>query len=200
MTALSLNEDAVMTHSADLSPASSLQLRGASYGALIMGAFGAVWLFLGLRALLGAERILGAAAVVACGLLVLFGVSRFIRSAPVRLSHMVDYSRLNRRFRLVNILQWVAIISWIAFLNVIQQVEWIVPGIMLIVGLHFLPLARLFAWPAHYITGGALCLLALSYPFLTAQGPASPVGPIFAGLILWASALVTLFRASTQRG
>jgi hypothetical protein len=198
MTALSLNEDAVMTHSADLSPASNLEMRGASYGAFIMGAFGALWLFLGLRALMGPARVLGAAALVACGALVLYGVSRFAHPKPVRLSHMVDYSRLNRRFRLVNILQWVAIIAWIAFLNVIQQVEWIVPGILFIVGLHFLPLARLFSWPPHYVTGGALCLLALSYPFLFSEGPASPSGPILAGLILWASSLVTLFKASPK--
>ena len=40
----------------------------------------------------------------------------------------------------------------------------------------------------HYATGVALMLAAAAYPFITAGGPANPVGCPAAGLILWASA------------
>ena len=60
---------------------------------------------------------------------------------------------------------------------------------MFIIGLHFLPLARLFRNPPHYVTGSALILLATTYPFVASGGPSSPAGALVAGLILWASAL-----------
>ena len=97
-------------------------------------------------------------------------------------------------FRNVNIAQWGAILALLVTLNVIQHVEWIVPGIMLIVGLHFFPLAKLFRNRMHYFTGAALAALALTYPFLAAGGPASPVGAIGAALILWVTAASMLKR------
>jgi hypothetical protein len=66
---------------------------------------------------------------------------------------------------------------------------------MLIVGVHFFPLAKLFRYDAHYITGSALVALASSYPFFAAGGPTSAVGPIGAAVILWVSAAGMLIRA-----
>ena len=44
----------------------------------------------------------------------------------------------------------------------------------------------------YYATGLSLMFLAAVYPFFAGQGPKSPVGPLCAGLILWATAAVAL--------
>jgi hypothetical protein len=59
---------------------------------------------------------------------------------------------------------------------------------ILVVGLHFLPLARLFAYPPHFVTGASLVALALAYPLLAPSGPRSGLAPLGAGMILWCSA------------
>ena len=65
--------------------------------------------------------------------------------------------------------------------------QWVVPAAMFVIGLHFIPLARLFSNPAHYVTCGALMAVAAGYPFMA--GPASAVGALLAGLVLWGSAV-----------
>jgi hypothetical protein len=72
--------------------------------------------------------------------------------------------------------------------------EWIIPSIILIVGIHFFPLAVAFQVPRHYATGAAMTLLAIFYPLMSSAGPTSPVGCLGAGIILWASAVVALVR------
>ena len=72
---------------------------------------------------------------------------------------------------------------------------------MTIVGLHFLPLARLFSESKtnNFITGSALVAVALIYPFVAAGGSQSPWGPLVAGLILWTSALITFAAVIRNR-
>jgi hypothetical protein len=72
------------------------------------------------------------------------------------------------------------------------HVEWIRVAIIFIVGVHFLPLAAVFRYRWHYVTGGSLIFLALAYPVSTSMGPLNPVGLFGTGVILWASALVAV--------
>jgi hypothetical protein len=59
--------------------------------------------------------------------------------------------------------------------------------VIAVVGLHFLPLARLFRYRPHLLTGLALIALAILAPLATGR-PDNAWGPLGAGLILWASA------------
>jgi hypothetical protein len=77
---------------------------------------------------------------------------------------------------------------------------WILPMVILVIGLHFFPLARLFGYRLHYGTGAALVLLAATYPFVAADGPASASGPLAAGIILWLSAAVAISPLASRRG
>lgn len=179
-------------------PVSALpkQARGAT-GIIFFAAFGLLWLLLGLHALLGMRLAWMAPVFAAGGLLFSAGLKR-IRQAP-RPGIVTEHTaRLRRGFRLVNTVQWVACIGGAVLLTALREGEWIVPSIMLIVGLHFFPLARLFARNSHYVTGAALSLLAVTYPFTSPQGPLNPYGPILAGLILWASALYLLRAAAAE--
>ena len=107
-------------------------------------------------------------------------------------------SRADRQFNIINWGQWLAAIVAANVLINLGKPEWVVVAIMFIVGAHFLPLARLFKHPPHYVLGGVLMVWALAYPTLLPQGPANPVGSLGAGLILWCGALYSL-RGSWQR-
>ena len=65
-----------------------------------------------------------------------------------------------RAFVVVNIVQWLAIFGTVNLLRNLQLDGWIVSAIVLIVGAHFLPLARIFRGRQHLVTGVALMLCA----------------------------------------
>ena len=92
----------------------------------------------------------------------------------------------------VNAIQWVLIFLVATILWIAGRWEWIIPSVILIVGVHFFPLAVAFRVRRHYVTGGALILLAVFYPFLSKSGPLAPVGCLGTGVILWLSAIAGL--------
>ena len=159
-----------------------------SVGASVTAVFGAVWIVLGISALVGPQipLVLGIGVVAAA--LVIAAVRLAPRSGKRCTTALERPERLrrNQRFHIVNGLQWACIVALVLSLNVLHHPEWIADGIVLIVGLHFLPLARLFRSTAHAVAGMALVLWALLYPWVLEGGPFNPWGPIGAGLILWA--------------
>jgi hypothetical protein len=174
-------------------------VQGRGIGVMFLAFFGSWWMAAGLNSIPG-MKISVLTGVVLIGFSLFAAGWRQLRRAKhmTPTPSVVDASSEAWRtkvFRNVNIAQWSACIGLVVILNILQRGEWIVPGIMLIVGVHFFPLAKLFRHEAHYITGSALVALSLSYPFLAAGGPTSAVGPIGAALILWMSAADMLIRA-----
>lgn len=107
------------------------------------------------------------------------------------------WRRARRPFHLINLAQWVLIVVGANVLANVGLAAWIVPMIILVVGAHFLPLARIFASRIYYASGAAMILLAVSYPFLSKRGPDDPIGCLASGGILWVTALCMLWRRST---
>jgi hypothetical protein len=174
-------------------------VQGRGIGVMFLAFFGSWWMAAGLNTIPG-MKLSVLTGVVLIGLGLFAAGWRQLRRAKQQTStrEVIDASIEAHRtkvFRNVNIAQWSACILLVVVLNILQRGEWIVPGIMLVVGLHFFPLAKLFRYQAHYVTGSALVALASSYPLLAADGPASAVGPIGAAMILWASAAGMLIRA-----
>ncbi len=179
-------------------------LRGRLIGVSILAGFGCLWLaggFSGLGAGLAAYLTL---AVVTAA--IILAARRLADTSPVTgealrtaLREDPQQIRRMRTFHWINGAQWTAAIALIVTLNVIHHPEWIAAGIMLIVGLHFLPLARLFDYRGHLLLGIAVSSWAIAYPMILATGPASPWGPIVAGLMLWTSAVTTLVVAARSR-
>ena len=99
------------------------------------------------------------------------------------------YKAQQRTFRLVNLTQWIVIVAAASTLNATGHARWIVPSTILIVGLHFMPLARLFRSPRHYVIGAGLTVVALAYPWMAGSGPDYPIGEFATGGILWVGAL-----------
>lgn len=170
-------------------------------GAMFLSAFGGAWLALWAhRGFADRPAVLGPVIALTCSLFAFawYRYHRF-RDGTVAITDSPQKKRSDRLFHFVNAGQWIAILVVGNVLANIGRSEWVIPAAMFIIGLHFLPLGKLFAYPAHYVTGAALMLLALAYPEFAAAGPADPIGCLGAGAILSTSAVwaVTANRGPT---
>ncbi|HEY9102467.1 DUF7010 family protein [Chitinimonas sp.] len=162
-------------------------------GALVFSFFGAVWLDMGVW--FASHSAWQVAAVVAVGLVLALVALRQVRmhragnlpgdTAP---ELAAEQQERDKAFYRVNRWQGQACFATVIGLNFAHMPQWIAPVIMLIVGAHFLPLAKVFKSTAHVVTGWAMIATALIYPWLGTQGPTNPYGPMAAGVILWLSA------------
>jgi hypothetical protein len=143
-----------------------------------------------------AERVVGKQPVVfvvlalSTAVLVLLAYRRYKQHQPALAAEApsLKQKRADRVFNIVNFGQWVVILVAGNVLVNLGLAGWVIPCVIFIVGLHFLPLGCVFASRSHYVTGVALVVLAVTYPLLATDGPTSPIGCLGAGLILWASA------------
>ena len=169
-------------------------------GAMFFGGFGTAWLCWGdVTCLGGGNWTLGLVIAVGLGLAVAAG-RQFAanRSALAGRPSTPHSRRVARIFNWVNGGQWVLIIILVNVLNITGLAAWVVPMIIAVVGLHFLPLAAVMRYRPHYVSGLALLLLAVVFPFVANDGPRSGLGPLGAGLVLWASAVFALTRGSLR--
>jgi hypothetical protein len=173
----------------------SNQLKGRATGALFFTGFGTIWLTLALYL----RQSLNVAAMVAIsvGLMALLTAIAWLFSLAGRFPKVATDPATGKAFNRINALQWVAV-AVIAFL--FGRLHWdayVISAITAIVGIHLFPLARLFRYPMHYVTGGLLVLWAavsvLAFPVDQMQGSTA----IGTGLILWLSATTTLALALT---
>ena len=167
---------------------------GRSVGAMFFAVFGGGWLGLWANdqypssVVAVVVVVLLAAAVFAAAL----RVYRRNSAAFKAIAQLPETRHRSRRFHLINTAQWIVILVVSFALGRAGLAAWILPSIILVVGLHFLPLAALFGYRPHFVTGGLLILLALTYPFVADDGPASAFGALATGVILWCSAIVAI--------
>ena len=168
--------------------------KGASIGAAIVGGFGAAWLAFGMASLGVPVRV--ALAVVAPVFLLIVCLGSVARRRAPKLPQVdsPEKKQMMRAFAVVNVVEWVAIFGVVNLLRNLHLEGWIVSSIVLIVGAHFLPLARIFQVPQHMKTGWAMMLLAAAALALPAS-LRDTVECLGAGLILWASAAGALYAA-----
>jgi hypothetical protein len=170
----------------------SERVKGVSMGATIMGGFGAVWLAMGMTAA-GAPVSIALAVVVPAFVLIASLASTVRRRLP-KLSgtESPEKKQMMRAFAVVNVVQWLAIFGTVALLRNLHLDDWAVTAIVLIVGAHFLPLARIFGARQHVVTGTAMMLCAAVAVVLPAS-VRDVVECVGAAVILWASAASALF-------
>jgi hypothetical protein len=179
-----------------ISPHVALARRSRAIGATFFAVFGGVWLALwNYRA---APARLWVHGVIGAGALAIFLLARAryrrYEAAAAGLTESPEQQRRQRWFHIINVGQWVVILIVGNVLANMGLGSWVIAAVILIVGLHFLPLAALFSNPVLYATGTAFILLAVIYPLMAVGGPADPLGCLGAGLILWLSALWGLLR------
>jgi hypothetical protein len=160
-------------------------------GAMFFAVFGGIWLGLWAHSEYpeSVGALLAIATLTAALLAAAYRVYKANSRARAALAQTPESLRTSRVFNLVNAGQWGAIVIVALALFRMGYARWTLPAVVLIIGLHFLPLARLFAYRPLYLTGIALITLACIYPFVAPEGPESAVGALGAGLILWLSAV-----------
>jgi hypothetical protein len=171
---------------------------GIAIGNLFLGGFGMVWIVLGLTAagkinplLLALLSVVLVALIIASGYIMRRTHGSLDRSQANR----IEQKKINRRFGLVNFLQWSLIFAAVFGLPRLGLARWIVPAIVLIVGIHFFPLARLFKARMHYVVGAIVVAWAIIYPILFSAGKGDSLGAIGMGVILLVGAAFACWRA-----
>lgn len=166
------------------------QIRGRAIGALFFTGFGALWILLALYALqrIGATAIAGVvlvAAMLLSGSLWLLRMAKELPSVP-------DDPAKGRVFMRINAIQWIAI-AVVAFSFARLHIDaYVMNAIAGIVGLHMFPLARLFRYPLHYLTGSLLVAWAAGSALFVPADHLQGIASLGTGAILWLSAVTTL--------
>lgn len=158
-------------------------------GAIVLSLFGAVWLVVWCLSSYGANYpILGFVTVVAA---IMSGIAskqfRAHRKAYGEYAKSPAGRRQNVLMGVINFMQWILIVATVAILRKLEYSSYIVPCVILIVGVHFIPLAAVLKFRPYLLTAAVLCVLAVGYPLISESGPASPIGLFGPGVILWAT-------------
>jgi hypothetical protein len=170
-------------------------ISGRATGVLFFAGFGSLWLYNGLSAMHALNFITATAIVAVLAALVVPAVL-LLRSAAGAEGATPESAEMKRAFHRVNAMQWIAILASVVLFSLLQRQEFLVPVITFIVGLHLFPLARLFHYPAHNVTGSLLVLWAIAVVALF-DGSAMPsIGAVGTAAILLGSAAWALVRAS----
>lgn len=171
-------------------------VEGAAVGAVFMALFGAVWAFVGAVAVGGTVGVLLLCGAVVLAVTLCLGsirVRRAVGGLPRDDSPLADARRkhLSNRLSLVSALQGVAIVLAVILLGRYALAPFIPAVVVLIVGVHFFPLAKLYAVRAYYVTGSALCALA-AVAFLVAPAWRLPFVGLACAAVLFATAAYVL--------
>jgi signal transduction histidine kinase len=169
---------------------------GSAVGQMFFAGFGTLWMTGWCLQTHGVDWPMLGLIVLAGGTLFLWAMCDFRAFRPhVDMNAEPEARKARQRvFRWVNLMQWLAVFAVSFILSALGHPEWSTPAVVLIVGLHLIPLARIFHAPRHYVTGIALIVVALAYPWMNGGGPNYPSGEFATGAILWISALYTSLR------
>jgi hypothetical protein len=171
-------------------------------GAAFMFGFGIIWLLIGLLrgrpspawlrlTLLCVGIALGAAIATLAA-----RASSIPHNASSLTAQQVAINReIGRHFYMIFGVELAAIFVAVVVLNAIHYPDYILCGIALIVGVHFVPLAALFRMPLYYATGSLGCAIGLVGFFLADDRLRQKVVGLSFGLLLWATAACIAWTA-----
>ena len=172
---------------------------GRGIAAIITTGFGFMWLGWGLSVFPALPPAIWVVDVTVAVVLMAFAVTAVRRGRKMmkaRGAPRDDFWQTRRKaFGIVTLLEVLGCIIVVVLANLYQRPDWIAVGISLVVGLHFLPLGRIFGVASYYWVGtlivvwDILAIFALKSLNLTASAG------IATGVILWAAAIHILVRA-----
>lgn len=173
---------------------------GLGMGAIMMTVFGFAWLGWGFASLDGFTPALWILFyVVTLGLLT--AAIRALRKGKALMKvHMGKrddfWARNSKQFKIITILESAGCGVVVLLTIVSHRLDLLAAGISLMVGLHFLPLARLLRFNVYYWSGGAIILCdLLSVLLFNARSITASAGTT-TGVILWATAFYALRRSA----
>jgi hypothetical protein len=169
------------------------ELRGRAAGVIVGAVFGLTWAASALPRLDSLVVVPVVAVSLATFAVLMTGAHRLRRSATMvpPSAPPAALGNVQRRFTVVVATETVAIIAAANILARSGHSQWIPAVICALVGLHFIPLARLFSVPLYYATASALCLVAGSTMILGASGAPTSLWRLLPGfgaaLVLWST-------------
>ena len=173
------------------------QLSGRAIGAIFFSVFGAAWLALSLYAL-QLLRVLTVGGVLA-GLAVLLAAAGYLFREAKRWPSVPDDPAVGRAFNRVNAVQWIAVAIVVFTFAKLHIDAYVLCAITAIVGVHMFPLARIFRYAPHCVTGSVLVAWAVASAVFVPVDHMQGICALGTGVILWlgaASTLALAFRAA----
>ena len=187
-----------MTHTEEVMAGKTAEMvSGRATGVLFFSGFGSLWLFNGLTAMHRLSEI-GVVAILTIAVALIFPALRLLQMASKTIPSIPESPAAlakKREFYRVNAIQWIAIVAAVFLFNLLHRPEFLAPVIAFIVGMHLFPLAKLFNYPAHNITGTLLVLWSTAIVALLPDADLPSMGAIGAAVILLGSAAYTLMSA-----
>lgn len=168
-----------------------------STGAIIMGLFAAIWWVVGVRASGYASPLTYLIPLIVTGLIIV--ISFRFRDRPGHVSPEEEA----RRNKLVGIASGIEGVAMFVAANVLINVGWseyVAPAMAIIVGLHFLPLARRLPAPLYYATSALLIALGIGGLEIGRQELRILIVSIGAACILWLTCIAVLVRIGIMNG
>ena len=169
------------------------QLSGRAIGSIFFSGFGALWIAIALyiKQTLSVDLAIGIGAGLAALLLAAFWLMRRAKLFP----RLPEDKAMGRAFNRINAIQWIAVaIAGFTFARLHIDI-YVLSAITAIVGIHMFPLAKLFRYPLHNLTGAVLVAWASASVLFVPADHLQSVTAIGTGIILWLSAAVTLALA-----
>jgi hypothetical protein len=166
------------------------QLGGRAIGSMFFAGFGTGWLFMALAA----KQWIGFVSVsgVMLGMSILFLTAFYLLRLSRRWPRVPGDPAMRRAFAWINVIQWTAIALVALSFAKLHIDAYVISAIAVIMGLHLFPLARLFRYPLHYVTGAVLVAWAVVSAIVAPTEQMQGTAAIGIGIILWLSAVVTL--------
>ena len=174
-----------------MTPSERLRARSRATGVLVMTGFGALWAAAGVVTAGAAAWAWIAIAVIAVALAL--QALKLLRAHPA-VDEALPPALAAQRRRAGRIFLWTSVGEGVGIflaVNVVTNLghpQWQPAAVLLVVGLHFLPLASAFGYRPHVVTGLAMTAWAVAYPACFAAGALAPAGLFGAAAILFASA------------
>ena len=176
----------------------SNELQGRAIGAIFFAAFGMLWIGLGLYAKQLLTRVNIAFVLLVLAMIV--GIATWLIRQSKRYPRVAEDPKIRRTFNLINGAQWLAVAVVVVSFVRLHLDAYIMCGITAIVALHFFPIARLFRYWVHCVTGIVLLGWALLSAMLVPVEHLQGTSALGTGIILWASAFTTLLLAFMVAG
>ena len=175
------------------------QLKGSARGALVCACFGSAWMYWAvvlsghLTPLWFSTVTLPAVVLIALAILRVRAFRRLIPS-PAELAHWRRY----RRFFWIDVgIEWGLGGASVFLLSRFGRADLIPQVFGVIIGLHFLPLVKIFRAPRLYWTGSIIAVGAVGSLLLPRGEVRNVAGCASIGLTLWATAVIILWRISS---
>lgn len=152
-------------------------------GIWVLNIFAAIWGAAGI--IMGHAPAWLAVVPIAISLALLFWSSR----QPVGTGDPIEGNHVGRVVGIATAIEGVAIFLVLNVLINLHMMTLILPAIAIIVGLHFIPIARWVPIPLYYRTGAGLIVVGLAAWFFPPEHRSIATG-VAAALVLWASCVL----------